>query len=57
MASNVVQFPIKDDAALVADLTKLSLSTLYRLRSQALDEGDSEWAALIEEAVRQVYGR
>jgi hypothetical protein len=57
MPSNVVQFPVKDDAALVADLMKLPLSTLYRLRSQALDDGDLEWAALIEEAVRQVYGR
>ena len=58
MDSNVVPFqPVTDDTAVIAHLTKLPLSTLYQLRTQALDEGDVEWAATIDEAVKQVYGR
>ncbi len=52
----VVPFP-QSEGEEVAELAKLPLSRLYQLRSRALDEGDLAWASLIDEAVRQVYGR
>ena len=44
--------PPPSQAEQIAELAKYKLSTLYMMRRIALDEGDGEWASLIDEAAR-----
>ena len=44
--------PPQSQAEQIAELAKYKLSTLYMMRRIALDEGDRDWAALIDEAAR-----
>ena len=55
---NVIPFPTVDRKAhQIAELAKVPLSTLYRMRLLAMDQSDTAWVAIIEEAALRAYGR
>ena len=55
---NVIPFPTVDRRAhQIAELAKVPLSTLYRMRLLAMDQSDPAWVAIIEAAALRAYGR